>query len=136
MAYKHGRFVWCELVTPNPDDGIAFWTEVAGFTVANMKMPDGGDYRTLQRAGKTVGGVVVPRMDGVPPEFYPPGGTKEESWRTLFYANLTASFITEILSEGDENEGSFMDGARVQEVINAVEQSFRERRWVTLPLPR
>lgn len=72
----------------------------------------------------------------VPPEFYPPGGTKEESWRTLFYANLTASFITEILSDGDENEGSFIDGARVQEVINAVELSFRERRWITLPLPR
>jgi predicted dehydrogenase len=72
----------------------------------------------------------------VPPEFYPPGGTKEESWRTLFYANLTASFITEILSDSDENEGSFMDGARVQEVINGVEQSFRERRWVSLPLPR
>lgn len=72
----------------------------------------------------------------IPPEFYPPGGTRHESWRTLFYANLTASFIGEILSDGDENEGSFLDGARVQEVINAVEQSFRERRWVTLPLPR
>ncbi|MEO7964940.1 MAG: Gfo/Idh/MocA family oxidoreductase, partial [Gemmatimonadaceae bacterium] len=72
----------------------------------------------------------------VPQEFYPPGGSKEESWRTLFYANLTASFITEILSDSDDNEGSFMDGARVQEVINGVEQSFRERRWVSLPLPR
>ena len=72
----------------------------------------------------------------VPPEFYPPGGRKEESWRTLFYANLTASFITEILSDDDTNEGSFFDGARVQEVINAVEHSFRERRWVSLPLPR
>ena len=29
-----------------------------------------------------------------------------------------------------------MDGARVQEVINAVEASYRERRWVTLPLER
>ena len=28
------------------------------------------------------------------------------------------------------NEGNFDDGAWVQEVINAVEQSFRERRWV------
>ncbi|MEO6447171.1 MAG: Gfo/Idh/MocA family oxidoreductase [Gemmatimonadaceae bacterium] len=72
----------------------------------------------------------------VPVEFYPPGGSKEESWRTLFYANLTASFIGEILSDDDTNEGSFIDGARVQEVINAVEYSFRERRWVTLPLPR
>lgn len=72
----------------------------------------------------------------VPQEFYPPGGSKEESWRTLFYANLTASFIGEILSGDDGNEGNFLDGARVQEVINGVEQSYRERRWVSLPLPR
>ena len=66
--------------------------------------------------------------------FYPPGGTPAESWRTLFYANLVRSFIDEILSDGHENEGNFDDGAWVQEVINAVEQSFRERRWVTFPL--
>ena len=63
-------------------------------------------------------------------------GTRTESWRTLFYANLVSSFITEILDEGPANEGDFGDGARVQEVINAVELSFRERRWITLPLPR
>jgi predicted dehydrogenase len=72
----------------------------------------------------------------VPAEFYPPGGSREESWRTLFYANLTASFVGEILAGGEGNEGDFMDGARVQEVINAVEQSVRERRWVSLPLAR
>jgi hypothetical protein len=44
------------------------------------------------------------------------------------------SFIDEILSDGPENEGNFDDGAWVQEVINGVERSFRERRWVTLPL--
>jgi hypothetical protein len=47
-----------------------------------------------------------------------------------------ANFATEILSEGDENQGNFADAAWVQEVINAVEQSFHERRWVNLPLPR
>jgi predicted dehydrogenase len=72
----------------------------------------------------------------IPAEYYPPGGNREESWRSLFYANLTASFVGEILAADDRNEGSFLDGARVQEVINAVEQSFRDRRWVTLPLPR
>ena len=61
----------------------------------------------------------------------PPGGTREESWRSLFYANLVASFITEILDGGTANEGNFEDGAWVQEMINAVEQSYRERRWVT-----
>jgi predicted dehydrogenase len=70
----------------------------------------------------------------VPPRLYPPGGSREESWRSLFYANLVSSFITEILSDGPENEGNFDDGAWVQETINAVEASYRERRWVTLPL--
>jgi predicted dehydrogenase len=71
----------------------------------------------------------------VPDRFYPPGGSRTESWRSLFYANLVSSFITEILSEASGNEGNFEDGAWVQETINAVEQSFRERRWVNLPLP-
>jgi predicted dehydrogenase len=70
----------------------------------------------------------------IPDRFYPPGGSARESWRTLFYANLIASFMTEILSDSPENEGNFDDGAWVQEVVNAVEQSFRERRWVSLPL--
>ena len=72
----------------------------------------------------------------VPERFYPPGGTARESWRTLFYANLIESFVGEILSDDDANEGDFGDGAWVQETINAVEQSFRERRWVSLPLAR
>jgi predicted dehydrogenase len=72
----------------------------------------------------------------VPAEFYPPGGSARESWRTLFYANLISSFIAELLAGDGPNEADFGDGARVQEVINAVEVSFRERRWVTLPLDR
>ncbi len=70
----------------------------------------------------------------VPARFYPPGGSKTESWRSLFYANLISSFISEILSDGPENEGNFEDGAHVQELINAVERSCRERRWVSIPL--
>ena len=70
----------------------------------------------------------------VPQHFYPPGGTARESWRTLFYANLIRSFIDEILDTSIPGEGGFVEGARVQEVINAVELSFRERRWVRLPL--
>lgn len=72
----------------------------------------------------------------IPKPFYPPGGHPRESWRSLFYANLIRDFIDEILDGGGRNQGSFADGARVQEVINAVERSFRERRWVDLPLER
>ena len=72
----------------------------------------------------------------VPQRLYPEGGSSRESWPTLFYSNLTANFATEIISGGAENQGNFDDGAWVQEVINAVEVSFHERRWVDLPLPR
>ncbi|MCA1584561.1 MAG: Gfo/Idh/MocA family oxidoreductase [Acidobacteria bacterium] len=77
--------------------------------------------------------VELRRLD-VPTDLFPPGGDSRESWRTLFYANLVSSFLTEIVSPDAANEGSFADGAWVQETINAVEQSFRERRWVSLPL--
>jgi predicted dehydrogenase len=70
----------------------------------------------------------------VPDRFYPAGGSARESWRTLFYANLISSFIGEIRGDDTGNEGNFGDGAWIQEVINAVERSFRERRWVALPL--
>lgn len=70
----------------------------------------------------------------VPERFYPPGGHKRESWRSLFYANLIGSLISEIRGETAGNEGNFEDGAHVQELINAVERSYRERRWVSIPL--
>jgi len=70
----------------------------------------------------------------VPQSYYPPGGSPRESWRTLYYANLVANFASEVLGEIEGNEGNFNDGLWVQEVINAVEISHHERRWVNLPL--
>jgi len=70
----------------------------------------------------------------VPARYYPPGGSPRESWRTLYYANLTANFASEVLGEIEGNEGNFDDGLWVQEVINAVEISHHERRWVSLPI--
>jgi predicted dehydrogenase len=71
----------------------------------------------------------------IPARFYPLGGSKRESWRSLFYANLTHSFVSEILDPSLPAEGDFDDGAHVQELINAVTLSVRERRWVDIPLP-
>lgn len=70
----------------------------------------------------------------VPADCYPAGGTPTESWRTLFYANLIKDFVDELTGRVAKNEGNFRDGARVQEVINAVEASCRQRRWISLPL--
>lgn len=72
----------------------------------------------------------------VPDRFYPEGGSSRESWRTLFYANLIKDFLDELTTDTEKNQGNFDDGAWVQEIINAVEISFRERRWTDLPLPR
>ena len=71
----------------------------------------------------------------IPSRFYPRGGHPRESWRSLFYANLIKDFVDEIEAGGERNQGNFEDGAWVQEVINAVELSYRQRRWVDLPLP-
>ena len=72
----------------------------------------------------------------IPKRFYPKDGHPRESWRSLFYSNLVKDFIDEIQSGDARNQGNFDDGAWVQEVINAVERSFHERRWVDLPLER
>jgi predicted dehydrogenase len=68
----------------------------------------------------------------IPERFFPPGYQPGEAWPSLFYANLVHNFMQEITSGGDENQGNFAQSARVQQIINAVERSFRERRWVDL----
>jgi predicted dehydrogenase len=69
----------------------------------------------------------------VPARFYPPGGTPRESWRSLFYANLVSSFIGDIVGPASPGEATFDDAAHVEELIDAVTTSWRERRWVSLP---
>jgi predicted dehydrogenase len=70
----------------------------------------------------------------IPERFFPPGHYEGEPWPSLFYVNLVHNFMEEIVSGGDENQGNFAQNARVQEIINAVEISHRESRWVSLPL--
>jgi predicted dehydrogenase len=72
----------------------------------------------------------------IPERFYPSGGHARENWHSLFYANLIKDFLDELTTDTPKNQGNFVDGAWVQEVINAVEMSHHERRWIDLPLPR
>ena len=72
----------------------------------------------------------------VPERFYPAGGHPREAWNTLFYSNLIKDFLDELTTDTDKNQGNFSDGAAVQEIINAVEDSYRQRKWTDLPLPR
>ena len=70
----------------------------------------------------------------IPDSYFPPGYTPGEPWPAMFYANLVHNFMEEIVNDRDENQGNFAQSAQVQEIINAVEISHRERRWVDLPL--
>lgn len=68
MAYRTGRFVWFELITPNVDDGVAFWTEATGLGVTEMAMGE-MTYKMFTREGKTQAGAAPPQMAGVPPHW-------------------------------------------------------------------
>lgn len=64
----HGRFTWFELVTPDTDAGLAFWSEVAGFGTSSMDMGD-RSYALLVQGEKPIAGVVVPQMPDVAPHW-------------------------------------------------------------------
>jgi predicted dehydrogenase len=70
----------------------------------------------------------------IPDHYFPPGFRQGDAWGTAFYGNLVHSFCQEIVDGSEENQGDFAQSARVQEVINAVTLSHRQRRWVDLPL--
>jgi predicted dehydrogenase len=64
---------------------------------------------------------------------YPPGTSPHTPWPELYYRNLVRHFVDEIL-DAKPPECTFYDGARSQEIVNAVVRSSTERRWVSLPL--
>jgi predicted dehydrogenase len=70
----------------------------------------------------------------IPDRYFPPGYQPGDAWGTAFYGNLVHDFCREIVDGSPENQGNFAQSARVQEIINAVTLSHRERRWVRLPL--
>jgi predicted dehydrogenase len=70
----------------------------------------------------------------IPQRYFPEGGHSREPWPFLFYSNLLKDFATEILDGGNANQGSFRQGALVQQTINAFERSYRTRAWVDFPL--
>jgi predicted dehydrogenase len=72
----------------------------------------------------------------IPVRFYPPVYQPDQRWDAVFYSNLVHNFMQEIVQGGETNQGNFSQSARVQEIINAVSLSHRERRWVDLPLKK
>lgn len=63
---------------------------------------------------------------------YPPGTDLHTPWPELYYRNLVRHFVDEILDHTPQ-ECTFYDGAKSQEVVDAIVQAHFERRWVDLP---
>jgi predicted dehydrogenase len=65
------------------------------------------------------------------PASFPPGTDLATPWPELYYRNLVRHFVDEIVEERAP-ECTFYDGAKSQEIVNAVVRSHRERAWVTI----
>ena len=68
MAYKHGNFVWFELITPDVGKAKAFYPETIGWATSEMDM-GGFKYTMLTKNDAPQAGVVEPQMPGVPPHW-------------------------------------------------------------------
>jgi len=62
----------------------------------------------------------------------PPGTTLNTPWPELYYRNLVRHFVDEILEDRPQ-ECTFFDGAKSQEIVDAIIKAHFERRWVDLP---
>ena len=62
-------------------------------------------------------------------DHYPPGATLKTLWAELYYRNLVRHFVDEILEDRPQ-ECTFYDGAKSQEIVDAIIKAHVERRWV------
>lgn len=65
---KQGKPVWYELTTTDPAAAQDFYSRVIGWSVADAEMP-GMDYRIASAGGDMVAGMMLPPMEGIPPNW-------------------------------------------------------------------
>lgn len=67
-TYAPGTFCWIDLGTPDQDDAGEFYGALFGWTLkADENAEQTGGYRTAQRDGNAIGGVMKLMMEGQPP---------------------------------------------------------------------
>ncbi len=62
---------------------------------------------------------------------FPAGTSLATPWPELYYRNLIRHFVGEIV-DGRPEECTFHDGAKSQQIVDAIIAAHRERRWVEL----
>jgi predicted enzyme related to lactoylglutathione lyase len=56
---EHGKFVWNELISPDPAKSGAFYTALLDWTLQEADMGGGGSYRLFQNGGHNVAGLIA-----------------------------------------------------------------------------
>lgn len=69
----HGKFIWCELMTPDTAAAAKFYGSVTGWTTKEMPMGDMGVYTIFEANGRGVGGMMTFPAElegkGIPPNW-------------------------------------------------------------------
>lgn len=69
----------------------------------------------------------------LPVNAFPPGATVNTPWPQLYYRQLVRDWTDEILDDLPASN-TFFDGAKAQEIVNAIVLSHKRRAWVDLPI--
>src|SRR4029077_18358399 len=64
--------------------------------------------------------------------YYAAGTNVRMLWAELYYRNLVRHYVDEILEDRPQ-ECTFYDGAKSQEIVDAIITAHFERRWVDIP---
>ena len=54
----HGKFIWCELMTPDPAAAAKFYGSVVGWATKEMPMGEMGVYTIFEANGRGVAGMM------------------------------------------------------------------------------
>jgi predicted enzyme related to lactoylglutathione lyase len=68
-VFRHGQFVWREIMTSSVDDTLRFYGEVVGWKHETSNMPDGNSYTMFKVGEKPIGGCMKLPMEGIPPHW-------------------------------------------------------------------
>jgi predicted enzyme related to lactoylglutathione lyase len=73
MSNTHGKFIWCELMTPDPDAAAKFYGSVVGWTSSKMPAADQPEYVIFEANGVRVAGMMPFPAElegqGIPPNW-------------------------------------------------------------------
>jgi predicted enzyme related to lactoylglutathione lyase len=65
-TYRHGQFVWRELMSTDVNASLRFYAETFGWKTESMTMPDGNEYNLVKSGETGVGGIMKHPMPNIP----------------------------------------------------------------------